>query len=737
MILKRFYRIALPALTALSVLCILSQCDNPADSKTKPKPTIVLSGKLQLEILGLSPLLSADIKVTGPNNYAQSFTQSVTIDSLPVGEYTIDATPVVDSNGLTVNVNPTSQKVTIVNQKTAKAQVFYQAVALGSLKITCSGLPPNSAYDIVVVSDFDTSISFVLNQTTQLDSLKVGAYTVTAKKVTGSDGKKYKSKTITVTAIVIKANLSEVGVEYELAFGWLSITITGLPFGLAPIVQVKGPTNTWDVQESVVLDSLDNGDYLVDAQEVTDLDGTVYKPVPGTQVIVVGYDEVSYVSIEYIEKYGNLDMTIVGLPPGLNADVTIFELLGDIHTIYSSTVLKLEENLYKIVAKEVVDISEGTTYTPSPDISFVDIVGGETKYAKIRYTSKYGILALKVTGLPSSVFGNVTLKNADQSSMWNMTGTDTINSLEPGQYTLIAEKVLDNSGDTLYPKPNSQNVVISAGDTTKATVEYTRGFDVFVYYGPNSPIAINGYGGGARVLLFADTTFDTLSDYMWVFDTSSFEPSPSCEIQNLDFTNSSISNSISVSAGGASSYSNALLVSSQANNRITITTEGNAIAPSIPSNSGSGSASSTVGRGSSWPVFALVINNPFRDTLAVTVTWTLTGSAQSNSAGTSSSNWAALTYIYKDFNPCAASATPEVIFNAYYDFWDGVMGEVAGSYTYLVTKDFENVGFEFYAMVGANSYKGSDPRQGHYGVIDESSQSSLTSTVTITVKQKQ
>jgi hypothetical protein len=166
--------------------------------------------------------------------------------------------------------------------------------------------------------------------------------------------------------------------------GALAINLTGLPATTAPSVSITGP-NAFDQTvgpAAVTLTDLTAGSYTITAANVA-AGGTSYVPLPASQTVQVPAGGTASASIAYTATPGSLSLTISGLPPGVDAAVSIGGPSG-----YSSlqsasaTLTGLSPGPYTISAG-----AAGTTtlYDPTPASQTVAISSGGTSSATVTY----------------------------------------------------------------------------------------------------------------------------------------------------------------------------------------------------------------------------------------------------------------------------------------------------------------------------------------------------------------
>ncbi|RME28730.1 MAG: hypothetical protein D6800_03545, partial [Candidatus Zixiibacteriota bacterium] len=556
-------------LLCLGVSVFLYSCNksNPTDSPSRP-PQL---GKLHITVTGLPSGLRANITVTGPQNFSQTVTaqKEVMLDSLPVGQYAATANFVIMNTADTIWAQVPTQTVQIKAGQTTDVTISYQALLFGSLGISITGLPAGETGYVRVYKSGESAYTEV-NQTARLDSLLAGSYEVIAYGVVAKSGIAYipdvDTQTVQVTAgsltsvavvykekygrlqvnvtglpsgetgsvrvyrsdwnpqdgeyfdvqrtvlldsllegvyhidavdvaittgevyrpqhyfqqvTVVPGNTYVVDVPYSPKYGSLDVTINGLPFDVDAKVVVTSQANaglSWTLTDSKVLDTLEEGVYHLQAYDVYSADGTWYKPDVYNWDITVDGGQTTYTTVTYKPPYGKIDVTVTGLPADVPADITVAGPSGEtVFTYHTKLIDSLLEGDYDVIAREVTG-ADGTAYIAKPDSQRVTVVGGQTTNVTVKYTPKAGWLDLSITGLPSGLPARVIVEKVDHSLTMTVIESTVLGSLEPGDYTVLAKSVVDNAGDTLTPKPDSQLVTIVAGDTAHVQVVYEGGF---------------------------------------------------------------------------------------------------------------------------------------------------------------------------------------------------------------------------------------------------------------------
>ncbi|NOT10170.1 MAG: hypothetical protein HOP28_18405 [Gemmatimonadales bacterium] len=427
-----------------------------------------VTGRLQVVVSGVPAGAAPAIEVTGPNGYSHPVTASETIVGLAEGAYTV-RTPVL-LHGIDRYQAPSDSQVVMVSAAATGptvAQVPY-ALSSGSLQLIVTGLPNGGSAAVTVTGPAGYQAS--VTASTTLVGLVPGDYTITAANTTAA-GTVYvpaaASEAVTIWAAVTPVVRT---VSYGPGQGALSVAVTGLPSGAAAQVTVTGPNGfTRTVAATETLTGLVPGPYAISAANVIS-GGSVYAPVPAGQTVSVTVGEAKVAAVVYGPANGVLTLAISGLPGGTGAQVTVSGPGGFSVTLGSSQALNaLAPGQYTIAAQAVT--VGNYTYTPTPPNQTRTVTVGTTTAASVSYAATTGALAVTVGGLPGGANAGVTVSGPGGYSQ-NLGASQTLTGLAPGNYAVSALPVL--SGGTSYsPAPASQNVAVSAGATSAASVGYS------------------------------------------------------------------------------------------------------------------------------------------------------------------------------------------------------------------------------------------------------------------------
>ncbi|MEW9799015.1 DUF5666 domain-containing protein [Alteromonas sp. CYL-A6] len=111
---------------ALFTVSGLFGCGGGSSETATPQTPAAATASLDVSVQGLPEDTSADVTVTGPDGFSQTITGSETLTGLAAGTYTL--TPGnVDVDGVTFDVQPAEQTVTLSNNSNETVSLVYQA----------------------------------------------------------------------------------------------------------------------------------------------------------------------------------------------------------------------------------------------------------------------------------------------------------------------------------------------------------------------------------------------------------------------------------------------------------------------------------------------------------------------------------------------------------------------------------------------------------------------------------
>jgi hypothetical protein len=169
---------------------------------------------------------------------------------------------------------------------------------------------------------------------------------------------------------------------------------------------------------------------------------------------------------------GRLRVSILGLPPGSTADVTVTGPGGFSQPVTASQTLnQLAPGTYAVSATTVV--IGAAQYGPAPVSQAVVVNGGGAQTtASILYSSSKGNLAVTINGLGTDNTAAVTVTGPGGYTQ-EVHSSTTLTSLNPGDYTVAARDTLATGGTPHTAAPASQTVTVTPNTTATASVTYS------------------------------------------------------------------------------------------------------------------------------------------------------------------------------------------------------------------------------------------------------------------------
>lgn len=294
------------------------------------------------------------------------------------------------------------------------------------------------------------------------------------------------------------------------ATGGIALTFDGLPGGATGSVRLTHGSKSRVVNAAETVEGLEAGEWTLVASPVT-VDGLVYDPQPASQTVNVPARSIGSARVVWTPTTGSIDLSVLGLPAGMNADVLVAGP-GVSRVVASSTMINaLAPGAYTITARDV-RAPAGTYRATLLSQSVTVAASAIPATATVSYALAPATVDIVVNGLPASTPASITLAPPNGGAV-QLTGSTRLASVTAGRWQLVASTVQAN-GATYSPSPATRDTTVSAGDTLRFTVNYalTTG---------SLAVAITGLPGGAagKVLVtgpggysFALTNTTTLTD---------------------------------------------------------------------------------------------------------------------------------------------------------------------------------------------------------------------------------
>ena len=300
--------------------------------------------------------------------------------------------------------------------------------------------------------------------------------------------------------------------------GKLALTVSGLPGGVEGNVVVRGNGVEKVLKTSALLE-LPEGEYAVEAAEVSGPQGEVYAPTVQGSPAKVEYGKTAEVRVDYAVRQDTLPATLTvviqGLPSGAEGRVTVYGPGGVSWNLTSTTTLRgVKAGTYSVFADSVG--VGGRTYTPRVEPSSLTLSGGGTATVVVQYLPPdTGYLAVEIAGLPSGVEGDVEVRSG--ASFVATLKTSQVLEVVVGSYLVVAKDVVFQ--DMTYRgvvSPSSAEVKKGATALVRVSYApvYTTGTLVVTVgglpSGVSADVVVEGPNGFRRALT-GTTTLDGLS----------------------------------------------------------------------------------------------------------------------------------------------------------------------------------------------------------------------------------
>ena len=195
----------------------------------------VSSATLSISIANTPAGSTAGVRITGPQGFSQTISESSTFAGIEPGPYFIVA-PEIVANQQRFAANQPSQQVQLNAGLAATNVAIAYAQITGNLTFVVTGLPEGVAGDISVAGPTQ---SYVVGASGDLVGVRTGSYTVTAKQVM-SGTKVYVPSFSTQTVTLQAGGALVVTVNYTSSDGPLNFTVDGVT--LTQVVQTYAGT---------------------------------------------------------------------------------------------------------------------------------------------------------------------------------------------------------------------------------------------------------------------------------------------------------------------------------------------------------------------------------------------------------------------------------------------------------------------------------------------------------------
>ena len=267
------------------------------------------TGKLSLTVTGIPDGVSAQVTVSGPNNFSRVITRSDVVASLKPGDYKISAASIRDGQTRYSPLADT-QTVTIVKSNVPVEAAVAYAVSSGVLTVSIDGTP-TSAQAAVRVSG-PNGFNQTIATSTTFPGVDPGFYLVVAPEIVADQQRFSASPSSRQVQLGPGLTPTTVAVRYAQTTGNLTFAVNGLPAGTAADISVTGPAASYVVGATQDLVGVRAGQYTVNVKSVTS-GGVLYVPNFTTQTVSLSAAATVVVIVNYARSDGPLNLTIDGV----------------------------------------------------------------------------------------------------------------------------------------------------------------------------------------------------------------------------------------------------------------------------------------------------------------------------------------------------------------------------------------------------------------------------------------
>ncbi|MDP1861801.1 MAG: hypothetical protein Q8K82_24260, partial [Gemmatimonadaceae bacterium] len=444
------------------------------------------TGSLAVTVGGLPAGSAAAIVVTGPSGFSRTLSASETLTELAPGSYDITA-PQVTSGADRFGVSPATQTASVSARTTTNTTLGY-AILTGSLSVGVSGLPAGALPNVTVTGP--DGVSRTVSAAGTLAGLSPGTYRIAADAVT-ANGRTFAPEIAMLDrAVAASTSPTSATFAYRLASGALVVAIEGLPGGASAAAIVTGPNDfRRTVSAGDTLGNLSPGSYSVTAETVA-VGVDAYRIGAPANIDVEPSLSPVTASLRFALATGRLNITLSGLPVGVNASVAVSGPSGFARTITAAQVLTgLAPGDYLITADAIV--TSTASYSASLPSQLAVVVPATSAIpVGVAYAISTGSIAISVNGLPQAVPAAVTVTGPNAYAA-TVSVTTTLSNLRPGTYALTASSA--TAGTHRY-SATPTTLAVTVGVSATATPA------VFTYALATGGIALNVTGLPINVL---------------------------------------------------------------------------------------------------------------------------------------------------------------------------------------------------------------------------------------------
>lgn len=376
----------------------------------------------------------------------------------------------------------------------------------GALAVSVTGLPTGTAGQVQVTGP--GGFARTITATEQLRQLEPGSYSVSAANITATGHLWSPSPAAQDVPVTANAE-TQAAVQYRIATGALSVTVTGLPAGASAALTLSGPGGFSQViAGSTTLVGLVPGAYALSGSTVSS-GAAQYAPLIPVLPAIAAAIEPAEVTVEYSRQTGSIALAVTGLPPGVDGALALTGPGGFAAAPSAGGVLNdLDPGTYTLTATAVQDA--GNIWAPGNAAQTITVSAGASTGASVSYALTTGGLNVTLSGLPPGATAPVLIAGPAGFSQ-TINASTNLKGLAPGSYSITAP-VVNVAGQPWQPVPPTQQVNVVASLTpATASVAWSQATGSLAVAvtglpgGTSANVIVTGPGGFTVVLTASQT----------------------------------------------------------------------------------------------------------------------------------------------------------------------------------------------------------------------------------------
>jgi hypothetical protein len=261
--------------------------------------------------------------------------------------------------------------------------------------------------------------------------------------------------------------------------GSLVVNMSGLPSGGEGAVRISGPNQFYQVvRATTTVENLQAGRYAVIRDTVT-IANSRYGVALVRDSVTIERGRSASTAAAYALSSGSIALNVFGLPDNVVSTVRVrgplpVNTYNQVHPA-TTTINGLVPGQYDIIADSLTSFL-GDRFSGAPLTQSVTVAASETPVpANVAYQLISGTLALTVNGLPASNAVQAVTVTGPNGYLQRAAQSQTLRGMTAGTYNVAATNITGTCPNIYKTTDESQNVTVSVGTMTNATVTYAVG----------------------------------------------------------------------------------------------------------------------------------------------------------------------------------------------------------------------------------------------------------------------